>query len=467
MLMFKNFLKFFSLASVLILSACSSDGPKLPGEGNPDYAEGQIDLSLNIQLPFFSRATSTLPAERVNSIRIVIVDLGIDSDGNKVEGVNPFVEYNRVSGIDNLKEDFDYVEGDKSIKMNIPRIYADRKKKIYLLLNTEPEEGIQSYLDIQMPDGTKMTEYDQRFFIPDSNGVAPIDNAVFSAPIGSYVQNNIATGEDMMIPMTALHTFTVPTITEIAQKYPTVNAMLTYPLPEDLFVVKTMNKIWLTFLNKTNQYGSDFKALDLMVTKCAISDINHGSSFLFGKSGENGSLFADYNQESINAPWIQWLFDEAKSSQNPNYSPKWLTDYQIPSFEFNKSLEFTPLANATDIGNALVIPASASNGSTVSVSTKNVPIYFPESHTGLSSQQYEMTFTVKQRPAGTDNEWGNEYTYRILSSENSSFYLPSLFRSSEVTMEVTFRTGVTGLDMEVEVIPYGSVTLNPSFGLGK
>lgn len=392
---------------------------------------------------------------------MVVVDLGIDSEGKRVG--EPYVEFNRIVSLETLKDEGAYQDGKRLVELSIPRITADREKKMYLLVNAEP--SLQPYLDLRLESGEKVERLDgdEDIYIPDSDGVSPFDKAIFTSPIGSYLNNNIE-GE-LLVPMTAIHEFVVPTIDEIEEKYPTVNAMLTYPLPGQLMVVKAMNKIWFSFINKTAS-NPGYPALDLKITSCSISEINHGDSYLFGRPGTNGNLFSKYKSDGkneINKPWMQWLNAEATRAQAGSYSPQWLKEYDMPEGAENKVLTFYP--GSSDEG--LILQAPTQSGVT-NITTKALPVYFPESHTGITPQQYEMTFTVEQREKGS-TEWGNEFTYSIMSSvdssDASSFHLLSLFRNTEVEMEVSFKTGRSGIEMTAEVYPYGNVILNPGFGL--
>ena len=466
--------KLLLIPALCLLASCSSSDVESPDGGGGNLGGENVDLSFTMQLPPAStRSATVLPAEVITTLRLVVVDLGLSSDDETVIAP-PSVEYNKLYSSVTLREESDYEEGASSVTLSIPQISAGRKKKIYLLVNAEPSR--QSYLDIRLEDGSPVARLDdESFFLPDAQGNSPIDNAVFSAPVGSYLINDITSDEEFLAPMTAMHFLSVPTIDVIAQKYPTINNKLTYPLP-DLMVVRAVNKIWFDFVNATFQPSMDFKPLDLLVTAWELSDVNLSPSFMFGKVGDNGNLFKGYTYNpysSVNEPWMQWLMDEGRRSQSSTsaYAAQWLTEYSLPEGTVAKPLRFTP-GNFSGQGepsdnDGLLIAAPVSAAGR-KVSTEMLPVYFPESHAG-NPQCYKLSFTVWQRAQG-EKQWQNPFVYSITSAlpsaaAASDFVLLSLFRNTDVVMEAKFVYGKSGVEMIVEVLPYGSVILNPGFGL--
>lgn len=457
-----------------VFSGCSDRGR----HDEPTMGANEINLFFRVQMPMRSRAATPLPAEQIRSLRVVMVDLGVSSDGQWLN--EPFVEFNQMltngqftvpSNDGSITEDG--MQGvhrnDGIVEVNIPRIQADKRKKMYIIINAEP--AWQPSLNLRLADGTPVSGYgDESLFLPDANGSAPIENAVFVAPRGSYINNELPAGEELLTPMTAFYEFSVPSLKYIEEKYPTFNPRLTYPLPGELLVVRAVNKVWFEFVNATNQEEDHTEPLDLLVTNWSLSDVNFGDSYLFGHPEDNDGLFKSYvqNENNLNSPWMQWIYVEAQRSQTD--SPyQWLTDYDMPEGMANSVLSFSP--NKFNGG----VPADADGiylkapatyvGETVK--TELLPVYFAESHAG-SPQQYEMTFTVYQRD-NKGERWSNPHVYRVTSSpdanDQDTFHLLSLFRNTDVIMEVRFVTGRTGVEMKVEVHPYGSVILEPGFGL--
>ena len=465
-------------ASILAaaLTACHSSKVGEEFTGGPGAAEGAtVDLTLDMYFlgSDYTRAEAVLPAEQINSLRVVIVDLGIDSQGNPV--AEPAVERNDLFEHVSLTTGSDVGLPTGVARLQFPKIRADRRKKIYLIANAEPAK--QSYLQLQLPDGTQLNSLsidNNHLFVPDSNGSADIDDATFVSPKGSYTNNDIPANEEMSVPMTAVHTIAIPTIAELTERYPSINNSITYTLPGKLYVVRAVNKISFEFRNMTCSDEDEQDGIELLVREWSISEINNGGSYLFGHPGDNGNLYADKETDyyyNVNAPWMQWLYDEAERSLSSFYTPAWLTDYELPSNAQSGEYTFRPgnYTGSADQGSpsdsdGYLLPAPATTAGTT-LSTEKRPVYFGESHSG-NPQQYELTFTVwqrtKQQPA-----WNNPYTYRATSTADvsGSFNLKSLFRNTHVVVTVTFRTGRGRINAEVDVHPYGSYELEPDFGL--
>lgn len=455
------------------LWSCGESDSPADTPATPGTAGNTVGLTFSMQMPTVSRAETPKPAELISTLRIVIVDTGVDTDGETV--APPQVEVNKYYTTGSLREETGFLLTDSKVQLRFEEIRADRVKKIYLMVNAEP--NLQSYLDMRLADGTPVASLaDNNIFVPGDDGVSPIDNAVFRSPQGSYTRNDITTGEELLTPYTACHTFAIPTIEEIAKEYPSISATLTYPLPSELLVVRAVNKIWLEFINRTYQQELGSNGLELLVRQWTLSDVNGGDDYLFGHVGDNGGLFNGYRQDlydNVNAPWMQWVFEEALRSQTGSVTPQWLTVYDLPAGSSSRTLAFD-LGEST--GNPLegtprdvdgVVIGAPNNEAGVSVTTENLPVYFGESHSG-NPQTYEMTFTVWQREKGATT-WANPHTYSVRSTsddfDGGNFHLLSLFRNTNMVMTAIFVTGRSGVDVEVEVHPYGSVELQPGFGL--
>lgn len=423
-----------------------------PEEEVPD--ENQVTLAFNMRLLGYdaTRAGGDLPAERIRTLRVVLVDLGINSVSGEQE-TKPYVEYNSVlydislSGGDYGKEGIAHLQ--------FPKIHAERYKKIYFLINSE-----QPYLDLEA-NGKKINLNNSELYL-SGDGTAPvIENATFISPQGSYSKNELEKGE-LLVPMTAFHSFKVPSVKELEEKYP-LNANLVYTLSEELYVVRAINKITFDFVNATKD--SENAGMDLLVKNWSISRINTGASYLFAHPGENGILFAKTNIASLNAPWMQWLREEAERSRDKENrdSLNWLTEYSMPDEAVHKEYVFSP----ADEG--YILSAPDENNTTVTLRTE--PVYFAESRPADNGkpQQYDLAFTVMQKE---DGKWNNEYVYRATSSltasdDGNDFILQSLFRSTHIQVTVTFRSGLGHPVFDIDVHPYGGYTLDPVFGLGQ
>lgn len=420
----------------------------------PAADENQVTLAFNMRLLGYDTraAGDDLPAERIRSLRVVLVDLGISYDETG-EKVDPVVEYNRVMNNVSVSDK------DGVVSLKFPKIRADRKKKVYLLINAE-----QSYLDLKW-NGQKVDLNQAEWYLPGTDGKVPIEYATFLSPKGSHSKNDIddATAE-LLVPMTAFHSFSIPDIKTIENLYPLQTNMV-YAVPDELYVVRAINKITFDFVNATKDTAAGNDGIELLVKEWSISSINTGASYLFAHPGKNGTLFDnDTNKNNHNALWMQWLEKEAGRSQSDGYEPQWLTEYDMPADAKHGEYSFAPADPQKNEGYILPKPTVDKN-TEVTFSTENDPVYFAESRSVASGpQQYELAFTVMQKENG---EWNNEYTYRATSSpsEWADFNLQSLFRSTYVKVTVTFRSGIGHPDFDIDVHPYGSYELEPDFGL--
>lgn len=449
--------------------------------------ENQVTLALNMRLLGYGATRAgeaVLPAERISTLRVVLVDLGLNSSGEKE--AEPKVEYNEVLRNISLSGE---LGNDGIVHLQFPKIRADRQKKIYFLINCE-----QSYLHLKTYDAEDDAEDDtendaengiklsnDKLYLRGNRTAPPIEDATFVSPLGSY-SNNTLEGEELLVPMTAFHSFSVPTIAELEKNY-ILNANLVYTLPNELYVVRAINKITFDFVNATDKFDFGDNAsepVDLKITKWSISKINTGASYLFGRPDPK-KVFSGTNLENLNAPWMQWLKEEADRSRDPNNTPQWLTEYYMPNETADEGVDeakhteyvfepanggyvlFAPTQNDNTLGTL------STENTTVTLSTEDDPVYFAESRDAVKGQpqQYELSFTVLQKE---NDEWGNEYTYRATSSLDdwngpNSFNLQSLFRSTHVKVTVTFRSGLGHPKFEIDVHPYGGYELEPVFGL--
>lgn len=451
----------------------------------------QITLALNMRLLGYgpTRAGGGVPpAERINSLRVVLVDLG--ESGNGVKETDPYVEYNSVlwnitpGSSDNGKEDV--------VQLQFPKIHAGRKKKIYFMINCE-----QKYLDLRVheegeQDPMPINLNNSDIYLPQAGKNPAIEKACFVSPLGSVTLNNLD-GEDLLVPMTSFHEFSIPSIEELKEKYPNpLHTNIVYAVPNELYVVRAINKITFEFVNDTwddeADGDGDGDGIDLLVKDWSISRINKGESYLFGKPKEDDELFKGYSSSengNLNRPWMQWLRDEAERSQNPPYEQEWLKNYTMPSDIDYVDYKFSPdyicpegyiyPEGEEKVKKGYLLPAPYKDKEDNKVyktvlRTENDPVYFAESLYAVEGvpQAYELAFTVVQKE---DGEWLNEYTYRAKSSvpDNTdgtqNFVLESLFRSTYVKVTVTFRSGLGHPDFEIDVHPYGAYELEPEFGL--
>lgn len=180
------------------------------------------------------------------------------------------------------------------------------------------------------------------------------------------------------------------------------------------------------------------------------------NSFTIGKYADRNFLMAhvnSYPSADKYPTWMDWLKEVSEvSSEDDDYATTeaagWLKDYELPE-QADRTRTYTHGAVTVGLPTVdLDHPENSKPGV-----AENAPVfYLPESRnlkegTTDGEQEYVLTFDIK----GT--------------AEPFVFPLPNLkalFRNTSVVVNVTF---YKNMEIEVDVVPYSEVILDPVFGL--
>lgn len=434
-----------------LLASCVNDYYPDPDAENPGNTVG---LSLQVQmLSGGTRAGgNTLPAEQIQHLRVVIVNLPEDSKGNPVAGESAFVEVNALLHTVLLDE-----QGRRILKFN--KILADRKKKIYFLANCESD-----YLNLQDGTGAALslnTDENTRYsnaYIPGTGGASPIDKATFTAPVGTYEEAYIGgdrTAQKITgycIPITARHELSVPSIDELeAMAGPSPE--LSYTVPDPLYIVRAVNKFSIVFKYEDTERDPEFR---FNVKDWTLGSICSGRSYLFASVDNDwkpaGSAFTPA-AGNPNPGWMQWLNAEAEKTQGAGALPdsyEWFTAYTLPAGVGHAPYTYT--LNSPYIGrkDEEIVPGDSKT------------VYFPETlylpDAGDPRQRYTLACTFGiQEPDSTPRPDFNPGPKELP-------FLNSLFRNTHVKIEASLSGIPVTLSLWVGICPWIEETIDiPEF----
>lgn len=352
-----------------------------------------------------TRAEDETPAdEKINQLLIVIVS---EEPAGTEEGTKWAVEHNRL--IESASTGVSLIGG------HTFKVKAGCKKRIYLIANCK---GMKD------ADGNLLDFTNEAFAATGSEGKAKVDDYVFALP--SDLDNGI--------PMTAMHEVSIPSRKESQQD--------SYKLPEPLYMVRAATKFSFTFTNAVQSIPKS-----IAIKKIALDRIADKAYLMphVNKNSDNKYWVADTDRQTpfaFDASWIGWMVEEAKRTADNNFNQyQWLTDYEVPEDVRHDIAE-------QEITEGLTITQSQSAGTV---------FYLPESRNRISDnplklQEYKLSVTTLDE--GSIHE--NVYTATLPQ-------LASLFRNTHVKVNVRFKDH--GLSVEVKLVPYAEVELEPDFGL--
>lgn len=415
--------------------SCRSHHDDMPDDGN-----GSLTLNLKVSTAG-SRASVDLPAEALSRLRVVVVNK-IGQGNSIVENV----EYNEVfSNLD--------VDAGNRLALRLHDIKPGHQKRLYLLANAEDPA-----LEVRTVTGLKLDLSDDDIYLRDGTGKSLVEGAIFTAPSGTYMRNNILpAGSPLLVPMTAIHEIEVPEINNIpSQNLSKLGNDYYYNFPVELYLVRAMNKVSFEFYNTSG--------MDILISSFSLHQTNStGDTYLFANLDESVSnpVYESFTpDDGINPLWMQWLDYEAvkTSPDGVTSGNEWLTNYRLPSasnsvFTFKKS-EST-------------VPSSESDGIFMPAATQALTdaVYFPESRyipQGSEQQKYQVSLIVWKKD---NNNWVKVEGFSDSLKELNN--LKSLFRNTNVIIKVTFlNIGLDKYDIEVmvDVDPWDEAELNPSLG---
>lgn len=487
-------------------SSCSHDLSESVSEGGLDAADdGKVTLLLNVEtLQTRAGGTDTKqdlqrPFEKPQYLRVVIVNTDFrakvagdkDSSGADDRANTPWnVEVNyRISEDMALGGDVMDAAG-KQLKF--PNIEADRKKRIYIFINCEDIEftlkdgvtkcslndggAIETLFGAgSIPSGGVEAEH------PYQTGRLPIDDCTYSFEDTKGTDEKDYAG----LPYVGVYEVDVPSASYVLEKYdPDPDAVFTEPLfpVGPLYLVRAANRIRFEYINDTAHADGDepdetpIDPIDIEVLGWTLSEtadraylMPHFVNWRQGLKGEVATTLdppdlVDEERKTVvsannyyGGAWMLWLKQEADATQNTDtYNGtkyEWLTGYSVP-----EDVTYEPLtcnyASAITVNKNTTVPVPEDGENAV---------YFAESKypPNGDKQKYSLSVRVRQINTGREEE---VKTYTCEELPNSS----SLFRNTDLLVRVRFRKLRTdGLEMAVDVVPYGSIDLEPVFGLDK
>ncbi len=525
-----------SFAFAVASASCSRDLSEPFSEGGRDASSsGKVTLLLNVEtLGTRSGGTDMAndlkrPFEKPKYLRVVIVNTDFrvaNGDGSAPGRANtPWnVEVNyRIS--EDMALAGDVMDAARK-QLKFPNIEADRKKRVYILINCED-------IPFTLADGETCTLNDgdalEKLFgagkthtdgldptaeHPYQTGKLPIDECTYDFAYVDRKERKDYAG----LPYVGVYEVDVPPRAEVLKEYgtlaPDTVAFIEPQFPVGpLYLVRAANRIRFEFVNDTSHADGQTEAtvdpIDIEVTGWTLSSTadraylmprlakrtyNNGNNGWDKDGWANG--WKNGQQQALSVPgtytdgsskevpvddyyggaWMLWLKQEAEATQNtadsyngmgPNAEYEWLTGYEVP-----KDVTYSTLEHFYKDPVEIPAPAKREDG-TYGTTSVQVPkdgevngayedaVYFAESKyypPGSSDRQkYSLTVTVHNKADGQA-----EKTYTCEELPNSL----SLFRNTDLLVRVYFRKLRTdGLEMSVDVVPYGVCELDPVFGL--
>lgn len=417
------------LCGLLGFVACTNETPEFPRE---EEEGNHIFLTFQATLAGASTRAGEEPVadDRVKTLRIVIVSLGKKEGTENPEWV---VEHNTpVTWGSQLSNSYTF------------EVAPDSRKRIYLIANESNDKG-NSLVGADGKLDFTDNETNNKQFIPDATGRAPVDDYVFDVSTSDYSYTPYA------LPMTALYEIDVPPL----NKFP--DGKLTYPDP--LYLVRAATKFSFKFTNQS-------KKRNITVTGIDINGVITDQMYLMPHVNKKNDKYwvveetktggnVTYKSLDLEKDWIDWMGYEANASQSGTDN-KWLTDYEVP----------TSATATAKVATSLEISAATDEQPSPSVEASNA-IYLPESKTvkngsdpslkDLKLQEYSITVHTKERAVGGTEEEVKAYPSKTLP------HLASLFRNTHVVVSFIFTEDAD--ELVVDVIPFTSVELKPDYGL--
>ena len=128
-------------------------------------ANETVGLSLSIRMlaSGSTRADVILPTEQIHDLRVVVVDLGVDSSGQPIADQEATVEANVL-----LREAQDLLDRNRQRKLKFEKILADRQKRLYFLANCESDQS--PCLAMQRDCEAVVDMSDPQLYLPDASG---------------------------------------------------------------------------------------------------------------------------------------------------------------------------------------------------------------------------------------------------------------------------------------------------------
>ena len=384
---------------MLVLASCSRDkdssDPMLPEEGQWGGGTTGDQTMLVLQIsPLDSQTTDQVPVERVNTLRIIIINKGDESH-------EPVIECNRL--INDLPTT---IASQLSYTLIWPTY--EGKKDIYVIANEE-----------SLPDDfiTALAVYNEKDAI-DDNFKTQIQDYSFE-PKYEIKDNSI------YLPYTYYKD-------DLETKKNEVTNVAAYLVP-------VATKFIFNFTNK--------REAAVNVNSISLEAVN-SQNYLFAKVGKTDSYKQLLNDDT-KYYWVDWLAKVSELSHNHtgftsyedfNDYYGWIADYEIPTGDKSNTYHFVGNSASIPVVKVQGIEYAANGGNVVTVG----PFYIPESKNmvqkddegkPIKEQEYYLTMELED----TLSENPPLQFYEIISN------LKALFRNTYVIINVKMSQG----DVEV------------------
>ena len=522
-----------SFAFAVASASCSRDLSEPFSEGGRDASAGKVTLLLNVEtLGTRSGETATTmndlkrPFEKPKYLRVVIINTDFRADvkedgdsGGSGRANTPWnVEVNyRIS--EDMALAGDVMDAARK-QLKFPNIKADRKKRVYILINCED-------IPFRLADGTTCTLNDgdalEKLFgagkthpepldptaeHPYQTGRLPIDDCTYRFEDTKKTGTKGYAG----LPYVGVYEVDVPSTSYVLEHYEALDPDATFIEPQfpvgPLYLVRAANRIRFEFVNDTSHADGQTEAtvdpIDIEVTGWTLSstadraylmprlDMRTSNGNGWDKDGwangwkkgqqqalsvpgtyeagkdKDGNLKEVSADDYYGGAWMLWLKQEAEATQNtadsyngmgPNAEYEWLTGYEVPKdVTYNELKHEYSSAITVNRNTTVQVPEDDDKNGVYEDA-----VYFAESRYlpdgSGNGQRYSLSVRVRQINTGREEE---VKTYTCEELPNSL----SLFRNTDLLVRVYFRKLRTdGLEMSVDVVPYGVCELEPKFGL--
>ncbi|MBO4994531.1 MAG: hypothetical protein J6C78_01010 [Muribaculaceae bacterium] len=372
-----------------------------------------------LALPFMV-ACSSQEAPMPEPISEATLYMNIEQIGNTRAGTSSIPDNEKMHNVRIIVLHSDgTIEHNRLYPLNTPqeqkyiilKVKPDEKKRIFLFANENNVSAVEGI------DGGSKTLTD--FFDGYTADAPGFENAVN----GLYFAPDYSGGKP--IPMSSMYEIDFPKNDNFEGTF---------------YVVRVATKFTINFLN--------WRGEEVTVEKFSISSYAD-KNFLMAHvndSEQNSTLFKGKS-------WIDWL-KEVSDASNENggstatETSEWLKDYELPS-QANQANTYTH--GSVVVGRPTVNidnPGASKPGV-----AKEIPVfYLPESKNGKAEttdgeQEYAMTIKI----GGKDEP----FVFKLPN-------LKALFRNTHVVVNITM---YHNHKIEVDVIPYSEVVLDPAFGV--
>ena len=314
------------------------------------------------------------------------------------------VEHNKFYALDGAEEQ----------NLILLKVTPNEKKKIFLFANEESVSAIEG-VNVVGVNSTLSTFFDS--YGEGTSGFEETVNGLYFAP--DYSDGN-------PIPMSSMYEIDIPQKGVVEKTF---------------YVVRVATKFTMNFMN--------WRGEEVTVDNFTIAS-HADKNFLMAHVNDSEQNRLLFNGKS----WIDWLREVSEaSSENDDYATTeaggWLKDYRLPA-QANKANTYTHAATVTVSKPTVDInhPTNSKPG----VATVLPVFYLPESKnlkTGATDDEQEYTLTL--------NIDGVVEPF-VCKLPN----LKALFRNTHVIVNIAL---YSSMEIEVDVIPYSEVSLDPIFGL--